>query len=354
MAQPKRPRRVRVPLAVTDGPVTREDLPYPVVYYPPSAGVFLAFAPDLSAPAALCDCMRLAVENALRLGSQAAVARDLDPAPEIGLDSVLFPESVAAQSPSGAGDPLAALSFVRGLCHRCNLAAPALRYCHDSEGGRFVQHYGWYVAQAYYRLGIEPGTYAYLPDVVPQEIEPYATAVQRAAQALEEAGGILGHAEAPVDAGSRQEMLRIAQRRFASRMYRRACASLDKAIENLVRGEFGFRQVGDGWVSETQLYKVVCRLYPDREVLRRHRPTWLDGLELDIYVPDLQLAFEYQGQQHFYPVQAWGGEEALHAVQARDARKIALCTEQGVRLIPIDYTEPLVETHVRERVAEAT
>ena len=73
----------------------------------------------------------------------------------------------------------------------------------------------------------------------------------------------------------------------------------------------------------------------------------LGRLELDVYVPGAELAFEYQGQQHFYAIEAWGGEEALSKVQERDARKARLCAEHGVTLITVDYTEPLTETYIR-------
>jgi hypothetical protein len=145
----------------------------------------------------------------------------------------------------------------------------------------------------------------------------------------------------------------VAARRYTARQYRRACTSLDRAIENAVRQEFGFRPVGEGWVGETMLYHIVARLYAEVDVRRRQRPAWLDGLELDIYLPEEGLALEYQGQQHFHPVKAWGGEEALRAVQARDARKAALCAERAVTLVAIDYTEPLSEGYVAERVREA-
>lgn len=343
-----RPRRARVPLAAAGESVVEEALPFPIVHYPPDTGAFLAFAPAIDEPVVFCSCAQAAVEYALRLHVLEGGETELSVLP-----AALFPESVVAQSHTGVKAGCEAVSFVRGLCHRCNLTAPALRYCHDAEGGRFIQHYGWYVAQAYYRFGIQPGTFAYLEDAVPEDLVSNVIAVERATEALDRAGGILGDAEDHADAGSREEMLRLAQRRFVTRMYRRACSSLDRAIENVVREEFGFVRVGEGRISETQLYKVVCRMYRDREVLRRHRPSWLEGLELDIYVPDRSLALEYQGQQHFYPVEAWGGEEALEALQERDARKARLCVENGVCLVAIDYTEPLIERHIRARVAEA-
>ena len=125
-----------------------------------------------------------------------------------------------------------------------------------------------------------------------------------------------------------------------------------KKVENMVRQEFGFRKVGESWVSETLLYQIVCQIFEDYEIVRHHRPDWLEGLELDIFLPSKRLAFEYQGQQHFHPVKAWGGQKALEELQARDARKANICEELGIELITVDYTEPLTEDHIRKVLQE--
>ncbi len=75
-------------------------------------------------------------------------------------------------------------------------------------------------------------------------------------------------------------------------------------------------------------------------------------MELDIYLPDLNLAFEYQGQQHFHPVEAWGGARALDLLRARDHLKAKICAKREVRLVLVDYTEPLTEEHIVIRVRE--
>ncbi len=82
--------------------------------------------------------------------------------------------------------------------------------------------------------------------------------------------------------------------------------------------------------------------------MRHHRPDWLEGLELDIFVPSLNLGFEYQGQQHFHPVEIWGGSKGLEDLQERDAHKAKLCGTYGIDLIAIDYTEPLTENYIYE------
>jgi hypothetical protein len=72
----------------------------------------------------------------------------------------------------------------------------------------------------------------------------------------------------------------------------------------------------------------------------KQRPDWLQGLELDGYNEELQLAFEYNGEQHYQVVKRWHpkGEESLREQQERDKRKEDLCTEHEVTLIVIPYT----------------
>ena len=71
-------------------------------------------------------------------------------------------------------------------------------------------------------------------------------------------------------------------------------------------------------------------------------------MELDIYVPRFRVGVEYQGQQHYHSVEAWGGEEALRKTQERDALKVELCKQAGVKLVTVDYTEPLTDEHIRQ------
>ena len=58
---------------------------------------------------------------------------------------------------------------------------------------------------------------------------------------------------------------------------------------------------------------------------------------MDGYCPDLLLAFEYQGEQHYDPENYFnfGDPSKFHAQQERDARKVELCRDAGVRLLVI-------------------
>ena len=81
------------------------------------------------------------------------------------------------------------------------------------------------------------------------------------------------------------------------------------------------------------------RLYPD--TLCQYRPEWLGRQSLDIYIPSLRTAIEYQGIQHYMPVEFFGGEEALIQRKELDRQKKQLCEDNGVRLVEWPYdTEP--------------
>lgn len=69
--------------------------------------------------------------------------------------------------------------------------------------------------------------------------------------------------------------------------------------------------------------------------LIKSRPNFLNGLELDGYNEEQKIAFEYHGDQHYKPVQYWGGHEALKSQKERDAKKETLCRNAGINLIII-------------------
>lgn len=102
----------------------------------------------------------------------------------------------------------------------------------------------------------------------------------------------------------------IGLRRNASQTRR----AFTKKIENIVREEFSIRKVGEGWISETIPYQIVSKICSGREVLFNHRPEWLNGLEFDIYIPDMKTAIEYQAIQHYRPIKSWGEKKFLKSL----------------------------------------
>lgn len=71
-------------------------------------------------------------------------------------------------------------------------------------------------------------------------------------------------------------------------------------------------------------------------------PKWLIGinnfpLELDGYCEELNIAFEYNGEQHYKPVNFFGGNEKFKIVQENDKVKKELCHQKNVKLYVIKY-----------------
>jgi hypothetical protein len=115
-----------------------------------------------------------------------------------------------------------------------------------------------------------------------------------------------------------------------------------REFENIVRQAKGFPSVG-GWLNEALLLSKVRKLLSRYEVLSQPHPSWLGRQHLDIFVPDLKLAFEYHGAQHYQPVEYFGGERGFEEGQKRDARKRDLCKANGVTLVEIKHDEPWSE-----------
>lgn len=104
------------------------------------------------------------------------------------------------------------------------------------------------------------------------------------------------------------------------------------------------------WVREEELYQLTKRLFSSHTIRREASPDWLGQLRLDVYLPDLGLAIEHQGEQHYRPVGAFGGESAFAKIRERDQRKRKLCGDNGVSVVDVRFDEPLSLGSLRHRL----
>ncbi len=100
------------------------------------------------------------------------------------------------------------------------------------------------------------------------------------------------------------------------------------------------------WKSEALLFSIVSSFYPD--AIYQYQPDWLDMQSLDIYVPSLSIGIEYQGVQHYKPIEHFGGEEHFLRQQENDRKKKQLCKEHDVELIEWHYSKEITEDEVRK------
>lgn len=183
--------------------------------------------------------------------------------------------------------------FEENICEVCMERVPKHFYCHQMYGGPFIQVYGAWIKAEMIRQGY---------------IDWFA--------------------------GTDKTVHR--------KLWREA--------ENKVRGIVGVPHIGEKFISETILFKTISYLLKDCEVVHHYRADWLGRQELDIFVPSLKLAVEYQGEQHLEPIDAWGGEEALERTRQRDEEKIRKCEENGIKLIYFDHTMDLTEKFVARQL----
>lgn len=108
--------------------------------------------------------------------------------------------------------------------------------------------------------------------------------------------------------------------------------ALSRDAENLVRVSLGIPKVGEGWVSETQLFRLLEKTFPQTSVVQHGHPDWLELQHFDIWFPLWNIAVEYHGSQHFGPVEIFGGKKGFEETKRRDRRKLALAQKHGVKL----------------------
>lgn len=64
-------------------------------------------------------------------------------------------------------------------------------------------------------------------------------------------------------------------------------------------------------------------------------------LYFDFYLPEKNICIEYDGPQHFIPIEHWGGEKGLYEQKKRDEFKNNYCAKNNIKLIRIKFDEDI-------------
>ena len=111
------------------------------------------------------------------------------------------------------------------------------------------------------------------------------------------------------------------------------------------------------WKSEELMYEYVKKIFAKNEVVHQHRPYFLHTkngqMSYDVFVYGEKIAFEYQGKQHFEPVEYFGGEGHFEEQRKRDELKLKLSEENGIVLIYVNYWEDISIDLIKEKVIDA-
>jgi len=102
-----------------------------------------------------------------------------------------------------------------------------------------------------------------------------------------------------------------------------------------------------------QLLEIVEELFPNQRIELEHNVAPRGGLFLDIYLPRLKIAFEFDGLQHFqYTEHFHGTRQDFVKAKKRDIQKEDLCREQNITLIRVAYNEELTKELVQNKIME--
>lgn len=75
-------------------------------------------------------------------------------------------------------------------------------------------------------------------------------------------------------------------------------------------------------------------------------------MSYDVYILELKVAIEYQGEQHFKPVDVFGGEQHFIDQKKRDELKAQLSKTHGVKLIYVNYWEDISEELIHSKIKQ--
>jgi len=324
----------------------KENLPYPIVLYPGFYGAFFAFRKQEHSRVTFCSCSKEAISNYINIQISKKDSLGWDPTDghkKFFIDFRRFPqEFIDELKRKKVTEDLTILrhfAFENKICHECNRVVPRFRYCKEMYGGAFKQNYGWYINKQAYEWGVDPPHLDAQVDLCPQEIsellelKPYETLLK--IKTFENRGNI--------EKASEMKNKLDKQKR-----------KIWNIIENEVRLKFGFKKIGEAWTSETILYYIIQSLFPNKTILRHYRPEFLKGLELDIFIEELNIAVEYQGIQHYQPVKHWGGQETFEKLKERDNKKKTTCSSLGIPIIYFNYNEELSNNYVLSKIKKRT
>lgn len=344
-------------VAFQDGTTAIEsNLPLPYVYYPGHYGAFLGFSEDYNSEIYFCSCSRTAISNYISFKIRYGERLNADSERNFILSKAKFPQSIIKTlllqyedlgeeiihdvkdliiHYENSGEIIInKLNFKDEICHECNKQTPLFSYCNSMYGGVFEQNYGWYINKQSFKYGVMPVSFKILEEVCPNEI---FSLLEISRKEYIERYNHLSETDLILANANDIEFQKITRK-------------IRNEIENKVRTKFGFKKVGEAWANETLLYQIVCEIYPDYKIIRHYRPEFLNFLELDVYIPKLNIAFEYQGIQHFKPIEHWGGKKSLEQGKRRDKLKKKLCEENNIKLIYMYYYEELSKELVENKI----
>lgn len=123
--------------------------------------------------------------------------------------------------------------------------------------------------------------------------------------------------------------------------------SVDVRTRSLTRKESP--QISCGCIKVSKGQKIIENWLESHHISFTKEETFnkADGLKtdkcnylrFDIFIPSKNLIIEFDGIQHFYPIEMWGGENALLKTQEHDLIKNNWANENNIDIICFNYKQ---------------
>ena len=90
--------------------------------------------------------------------------------------------------------------------------------------------------------------------------------------------------------------------------------------------------------------KKILKLLSDNNIIFEYQKKFkkckdIQTLVFDFYLPDYNLCVEYDGKQHFEPIEYFGGLNTFKYIQAHDKIKTDFCKKNNITLNRISYND---------------
>lgn len=138
---------------------------------------------------------------------------------------------------------------------------------------------------------------------------------------------------------------------FLSKVRKREKKNLREELDLIYEDLLITQNLPKRWKGEFELFKLIKKHYEDARF--QYSPDWLSPQRYVIFIPSLNIAIEYQGIQHFQPVDFFGGEEGYQHRLALDEKKLIKSKNNGVKVIEWLYTESMSKMMLEGKIKQA-
>lgn len=108
----------------------------------------------------------------------------------------------------------------------------------------------------------------------------------------------------------------------------------------------------DYYQKENIVFKLLQEIFPNKKIKRRQRGILPNRLELDFYLPEINLAIEYNGIQHYKKVKFFYSSDSFDKRQFNDELKQKYCKKLEIKLIIIRYDEKLSKELILQKIEQ--